>query len=331
MKPTRLSGKKSILGLDIGGTKCAVVLGDGRMRIHDRIAFPTRAEWGLQRTLGELFNAVDEILRRNGLTPKSLQKAGISCGGPLDSQKGLILSPPNLPGWDKVPLARMLQRKIGCPVRLENDANACALAEWKFGAGRGCRNMVFLTLGTGLGAGLILDGRLYRGTNGMAGEVGHLRLADDGPVGYGKKGSLEGFCSGGGIARSAEAEAARRGGSLRGLRTITAKDVFEAARRGDKTSRRTLQTSARYLGRGLAILIDLLNPERIILGGIYSRNEGLLRPEMLKTIREEALGRSRSVCRIVPSRLGERIGDWAALSAAMTAAKPSVPRKAARV
>lgn len=317
MKARRQGRKKFILGLDIGGTKCAVVLGDGRLRVYDRLSFPTHPERGLRKTLAGLFAAVDEVLRRNKLTVRSIRKAGISCGGPLDGKKGLILSPPNLPGWNKVPLVRMTREKLGCPVRLENDANACAVAEWKFGAGRGRRNIIFLTFGTGLGAGLILDGRLYRGTNDMAGEAGHIRLAEDGPLGYGKKGSFEGFCSGGGIARMARTEAARSGGSLKGLRGIAAKDVFEAALKGDKAARRIVQTSARYLGKGLSILIDLLNPERVIIGGVYSRNEKLLLPGVLRAIREEALGRSRSVCEIVPSGLGERIGDVASLSVAV--------------
>ncbi len=308
MKSNHLKFKKFILGLDIGGTKCAVVLGDKKMRIYDRLSFSTRPQRGWKRIWKQLFASIDEIILRNHLKPASIYKAGISCGGPLDSRRGLILSPPNLPGWDKVPIVKMLQKKLHCPVRLENDANACAVAEWKFGAGRGCRNLVFLTFGTGLGAGLILNGRLYRGANDMAGEAGHIRLAMDGPMGYGKKGSFEGFCSGGGIARMAK----RDGGQ-----TISAKELFEAASRGDKVSRRILEKSVGYLGLGLSILIDLLNPERIILGGIYYRNEKFFRSAALKVIRQEALARSRSVCQILPSGLGEKIGDIASLSVAL--------------
>ena len=296
-----------LLGIDIGGTKCAVVLGDEKMKLYDRIAFPTHSKLGLKQALKRLMGTIDLILLRNALKPQALRGAGISCGGPLDSQKGFILSPPNLPGWDKVPIVRLIRRKLGCPTRLENDANACAVAEWRYGAGKGCRNLVFLTFGTGLGAGLILDGRLYRGTNDMAGEAGHIRLAEDGPLGYGKKGSFEGFCSGGGLARLA---------AERGLKVSSAKELFEAARRGNRVSRRILQQSARYLGLGLSILVDLLNPEKIILGGIYARNEKILRAEMLKVIRHEALARSQSVCRVVPAALGERIGDVAAMSVA---------------
>src|SRR5690606_15592063 len=128
-----------------------------------------------------------------------LAAIGISCGGPLDSRRGVILSPPNLPGWDRIPVVEVFQQAFKVPVALQNDANAGALAEWLWGAGRGSHNMIFLTFGTGMGAGLILNGQLYSGTNDLAGEVGHIRLAPDGPVGYGKAGSFEGFCSGGGI------------------------------------------------------------------------------------------------------------------------------------
>ena len=123
----------------------------------------------------------------------NLKRIGISCGGPLDSKKGMIYSPPNLPGWDKCLLQRYLQMKFGVETALQNDANACALAEWLMGAGRGTSNMVFLTFGTGMGGGLILNGRLYSGTNDLGGEVGHIRLAKDGPVGFGKAGSFEGL------------------------------------------------------------------------------------------------------------------------------------------
>ena len=132
-----------------------------------------------------------------------MQAIGVSCGGPLNSRTGVVQSPPNLPGWDDVPIVKILEDAFGIPAFLQNDANACALVEWKYGAGRGCENMVFLTMGTGMGAGVIADGRLLRGARDMAGEVGHLRLEKDGPVGYGKAGSFEGFTSGGGIARLA--------------------------------------------------------------------------------------------------------------------------------
>jgi glucokinase len=296
------------LGVDIGGTKCAVVLGDSRAKVLDRIAFPTQTQLGLRSTRSRLFQAVDDLLKKNSADPSQLRRIGISCGGPLDSRRGLILGPSNLLGWDRVPIVRWFQKKYRRPTRLENDANAGALAEWKFGAGRGFQNVIFLTFGTGLGTGLILDGRLYRGTNDMAGEAGHVRLEPTGPLGYGKKGSFEGFCSGAGIARMAQEHFGR---------ALTAKEVLEAARKGNLQARRVLSKSGRYLGIGLSILIDVLNPEVIVIGGIYARGERFFRKEAMKVIRQEALTRSRSVCRIVPSALGERIGDIASLCVAL--------------
>ena len=167
---------------------------------------------------------------------------GISCGGPLDSKRGIVMSPPNLPGWDNIPVCELLNKRFSIPVRLCNDADACAVAEWKFGAGRGAENMAFLTFGTGLGAGLILGGKLYSGASGMAGECGHIRLAEDGPVGYGKHGSFEGFCSGGGIARMGRAYAEKHlplswCPTAADLDSISAKTIAEAALAGDESAR----------------------------------------------------------------------------------------------
>ena len=181
------------IGIDIGGTKCAVVKGNLEEGVREKIAFPTR---GAAETLEEIFSAVRKLMPASAI--------GVSCGGPLDETRGIIMSPPNLPDWDNIHVTDMLEAEFGVKAYLCNDANACALAEWRFGAGRGFDNVVFLTFGTGLGAGLILDGKLYSGTNGNAGEVGHIRLADNGPIGYGKRGSFEGFCSGGGISRLAD-------------------------------------------------------------------------------------------------------------------------------
>ena len=188
------------IGIDMGGTKCAVVAGHADGKILRRIAFPSGKDAHPDEFLPRFYEAIDALLREytGGAAPAAV---GVSCGGPLDTRRGVIQAPPNLPLWDEVPICALLSERYGCPAYLQNDANACAIAEWRFGAGRGTRNMVFLTFGTGLGAGLILDGRLYEGTNGMAGEAGHLRLAADGPEGYGKRGSFEGFCSGGGLRR----------------------------------------------------------------------------------------------------------------------------------
>lgn len=296
---------KDLLGFDIGGTKCAVILGhadgDGIV-IAKRIAFPTPA--GPTAALARMESAAKELLDQSGARPHAI---GISCGGPLDSRRGLIFSPPNLPGWDHVPVTDYLSKAFGLPAFLQNDANACAYAEWKWGAGKGVSSMVFLTFGTGLGAGFILDGRLYSGINDLAGEVGHIRLAEDGPVGYGKAGSFEGFCSGAGMVQLARRQ---------GLEARDARQIFEAASANNPAALQVVETTGHYLGRGLAMVVDLLNPELIVIGSIFVRQRDQLWPIAEKVLRAEALPRSLDACRVVPAALGEQIGDYAALSIA---------------
>ncbi len=320
------------LGFDIGGTKCAVVLGKGEIPaeisndfIIDKVRFDTLQPRGWRKIVDELLLSAREILERNKIMPEQVIACGISCGGPLDSKRGVIMSPPNLPDWDNVPIVELTEKALGIKARLQNDANACALAEWKFGAGRGTDNMIFLTFGTGMGAGLILDGRLYSGTNDMAGEVGHIRMADNGPVGYGKKGSFEGFCSGGGIASLAKQTVLDKLSkgvkpsfctSESELDNVTAKSVAQAACAGDETALEIYGICGEYLGRGLAVMIDILNPQAIVIGSIYQRSSPLLQEKMEEAIRAEALGISASVCRILPAALGDSIGDFAALGVA---------------
>ena len=313
------------LGIDIGGTKCAVVLGDRDFNILEKVTFPTRTtERGWQGVVDEFLAHARPLVEKYGAG--NLVKTGISCGGPLDSKKGIIYSPPNLPGWDAVPIVKIFEEALGVPAEVQNDANASALAEWMLGAGKGTQNMIFLTFGTGMGAGLILDGRLYAGTNDLGGEVGHVRMAPDGPVGFNKAGSFEGFCSGGGIAQLARkmaAEKMERGENVgfcpeeEYLEKITAKEVFEAAREGDSLAQEVVRISSEYLGRGLALLIDILNPECIVIGSIFARNEEMIRPHMERTLQEEAIPAALEVCRIVPAALGDSIGDYAALSVAV--------------
>ena len=313
-----------LAGVDIGGTKCAVTLGlpeKQGIRIMDKLRFPTTDVDG---TIRDIKTALREILSKNGLESGGVSAIGISCGGPLDSRTGVIMSPPNLPGWDNIPIVKILSEEFGVPAAVHNDANACALAEWLFGAGKGTRNMVFMTFGTGLGAGLIIDGKLYTGTNDNAGELGHIRLSEYGPVGYGKAGSFEGFCSGSGIeqlAKSLVKERLQMGQSVPwcpdgDLSVITAKVVAEAMRAGDPLAKRVYEISARQLGKGLSIVIDILNPEVIVIGSIYARNEDIFKPLMEEVLAQEALPLANKVCKVVPAALGESIGDYAALSIA---------------
>ncbi len=312
-----------ILGFDIGGTKCAVVTaecGDGGIRLLAKESCATDHKIGAYEMLDRLIAMADGILER------SPDRVGISCGGPLDSGRGVIMSPPNLPNWDNVEAVKYIEDHYRVPTRLQNDANACALAEWKFGAGVGCENMIFLTFGTGLGAGLILNGRLYEGTNGNAGEIGHIRLDADGPVGYHKRGSFEGFCSGGGIAQLGYSEAMKsisegvcpsyfKEGMTVG--DVTAKDIAIAAESGDRCALEVYRISGRRLGQGLAMLIDILNPERIVIGSVFARSGHLMLDAMHEELEREALPASLACCEIVSAGLTENIGDYAAVATAL--------------
>lgn len=325
--------KKYSIGVDIGGTKCSVVLGgayisedDTNNFIKDKICFPTETIKGPDHTLHNIYQSIHDIMERNEVQAMNVIGIGISCGGPLDHTRGIIMNPPNLYGWDNIPIVSLLEKKFKIHTSLQNDANACALAEWKFGAAKGFQNVIFLTCGTGMGAGLILDGRLYNGTNDMAGEIGHVRLTEEGPVGFGKAGSFEGFCSGSGIAQIAKTKVLEKLQTgvkpsfcpdLASIDSLTSKTVAQAADGGDELAREIYRTSGHYLGKGLSILIDVLNPEIIVLGSIYARSEELLWPSAEKVILEEALPAARENCRIVPAMLGERIGDYAALSVAL--------------
>ncbi|MBT3382248.1 MAG: ROK family protein [Prolixibacteraceae bacterium] len=311
------------IGIDIGGTKCAIVIGDREFNIFKKIQFETKTERGYKAILNDFFDNLDKLF--NEFPKKQIQQIGISCGGPLDSNKGIIYSPPNLPGWDSVPVVKIFQKKYGIATALQNDANACALAEWMMGAGKGTRNMIFLTFGTGMGAGLILNGQLYSGTNDLGGEVGHIRLAKTGPVGFGKAGSFEGFCSGGGIAQLAKtivSEKISKGQNVEfceanNIDNLDAKTVAIAANADDLVANEIVKISAGYLGKALAILIDTLNPQCIVIGSIYSRNVNLFKPHIDRILNLEAIPAAVEVCEIKPALLGDSIGDYAALCVAI--------------
>lgn len=298
-----------ILGLDIGGTKTAVVVGTERGEIMSRLQFATDSQRGFERVFAELSRTITQALSES---PQPVKAISVSVGGPLDILKGVIHSPPNLPGWNNIPLKELLVKRFSLPVFVEHDGNAGALAEFYFGAGRGYRNIVFLTMGTGLGAGLILDGRVYRGTTDTAGELGHIRIAEDGPLCYGKSGSLEGYGSGTGIAKLA----GMMFPSLWNDRT-TVSDVYSAWKQGSPEARQVFERAGFYLGRGFAMIADLVNPERIILGGLGIRIGDAFLPSAEKVFRREALPQSSAACGIVPAQLGEAIGDIASLCAAL--------------
>jgi len=287
------SNAHHFLGVDIGGTKTSICLGDEHAAVVKRERFSTPHFPGPDRALAEIIRQASELMGRTRIA-----RIGISCAGPLDASLGLVQSPPNLPGWDDVPVCRILSEALGAPARLENDANAAALAEWKFGAGRGLRNMVFLTCSTGMGAGLILDGKLYQGRHGLAGEVGHMRLTAYGPQLYGKSGSFEGWASGSGLLL----QTGRSG-----------EDLAASARLGDQKALAAITLAGEMLGRGIALICDILNPELVVCGTLAMRLGDLYLGPARQVLATEAL----DPCPIVPATLGDDLPERAALAVAM--------------
>ena len=316
---------KYIVGYDIGGTKCSVILSNNSNGIHiiDKFRYETPSSYPETKAL--LFKFTYELLDKYSLPVSAVTAFGISCGGPLDAQAGIIYSPPNLPSWDAVPICDEVTKEFGVRAYLQNDANASALVEWRLGAGKGVNNMLFLTMGTGFGAGIIAEGVLLNGANGLAGEVGHIRLKSDGPLGYGKAGSIEGFCSGAGI--SAQAIEFTRMKQAQGITPawiadgvslcdISAKLIGDYAEAGDPLAREIYEIIGENLGRALSIFIDIFNPEKIVIGSIFARRENLLREPMQREIFEEALELSHKNCEILPAATGEDLGDLASIMTA---------------
>ena len=307
-----------IIGIDIGGTKCGVILAEYKneqVNFIDKSSFLTSDFSSPSEIIAKLIEITSKII------DKTVISIGINCGGPLNTKQGIILCPPNLKGWINIPIVKYFKDSFNIPCYLQNDANAGAIAEYLFGVGKGCENIIFLTHGTGMGAGLILNGKLYSGTNDMAGEVGHIRLERFGPVGFGKAGSFEGFCSGGGIARLAQQmiiEKLQIGEVVNFCeKNITTETLANAAKNGDKLALEVFEISGKYLGRAIALLIDILNPELILLGSIYKKCGDLLEPSMIREIKKEAILFSQNVCKIKACGLGDSINDYEAVSIAI--------------
>jgi glucokinase len=321
-----------VLGVDIGGTKLSTVLATRAGDIVHKVRRPTDANLGPASGVARLIEMLHETIRAHGedLDHGQIGGIGVACGSPMDAERGVILGPPNLPSWNPVPIVEILEREFGLATRLENDANAGALAEWLFGAGRGRRHVVYLTMGTGIGGGLVLDGRLYRGANGNAGEIGHMRVVDrGGPLcGCGKHGCLEAFCSGPSIARRTRKALAGEPDShaaphmwaqireaLCGdLEQVTAEHLFDGARAGDPLALRLVDETAHYMGIALANVIQAFNPEVIVLGTIATAQGDFFLDRVRRVVRDETWPLMSEIVEIVPSPLGSRVGDYAAIS-----------------
>jgi glucokinase len=306
-----------ILGFDIGGTKSSVILATCAGEIVDRASARTEIELGPPATITRMVRDARSLIESHDLGISDIEGVGICCGGPLDSTAGVIQGPANLPGWNSVPVVEIVKRDLGLPAVLLNDADAIAVAEFLFGAGRGRRNVVSFTWGTGIGSGVILNGRLYSGTHGMAGEIGHVTYITGGrPCGCGKRGCIEAYGSGSSIVRLAkEGVESGRTTALSSVTDIDGAAVCDAARAGDEFACEVLDVAAAAMGRAVSISAHTFNPELITLGTMAVHAGDLLMPRLLRTVEEEVWPEVRAGLEIIPTPLGDRIQDLAAVAA----------------
>ncbi len=311
-----------LLGIDIGGTKVALALGDERGRLVARRRRPTEPSGRPQTDVERMVDDARRLMADADVSPSQLSAAGISVPGPLDPERGVVLGPPNLPSWSNVPVRELFASALDVPVWVENDANAAALAEWRFGAGRGLSHLVYLTMSTGIGAGLILDGRLYRGRHGNAGELGHVPVEWGGAqCACGMRGCFEAYAGGAAWTRrlrEVAPETSRVVALAGGRERVDPEHVVAAAREGDDFARAELDRFNEYLARGIAVVAFLLAPQAVILGTIAAAAGEEL---CLARVRERVAARvwpalTREL-RIVPAGLGEQLGAYAGLCTAL--------------
>ncbi len=285
------------IGIDLGGTQVRAALVDGA-RVLSRAAEPTDVAGGPAAVLHQVERLMERVLPRPEWP--GLSGLGVSSPGPLDTDTGTVLNIPTLPGWDGLPLRDLLAERTGLPVVLENDGIAAAFGEWRHGAGRGLRHLVFVTVSTGIGGGVVVDGRLLHGRRGMAGHVGHFPMASNGPAcSCGAAGCFEAFAAGSALGHAARSAAARQPSSglaaLAPCDQLTARHVVEAARQGDPLALDLLADEARHLGLGFTGLIHLFSPEAVVMGGGVSEAFDLLEAGIRATIRARAMEAFRDV------------------------------------
>jgi len=315
-------GQGLLLGIDVGGTKLEVALGraDGALVRQRRVDGWTSGD--PERDLERIARVSRELLAEARVDAGELAAIGVSAPGPLDPKAGVVRDAPNVPGWHEVPIAARLGQAFARPVRLENDANAAALAEWRWGAGRGSRAFTFLTMSTGVGAGFVLDGALYRGARFGAGEVGHMPVVPNGRAcACGLSGCLEAYTGGAALAARMRADVAR--GAAEGIAQraggdpgrIRAELWIDALRAGDPYARVLADEFLDTLAQGLAIVVQALDVDCIALGTIIARNADLLLPPLRERFDARVWPRLRDT-RLVPAELGARLSAYAGLCAA---------------
>ncbi len=305
------------IGIDLGGTQVRAALVDEHGKIHQRLEERTDAEAGPDRVLGQIAGLTERL--RSACGPADVAGLGVSAPGPLNTELGIALDIPTLRGFSDYPLREELQKRLRLPVSLENDGIAAAIGEWQFGAGLGLRNLVYVTVSTGIGGGVIADGRVLRGRKGMAGHVGHMSIVPDGLVcSCGARGCFEAYASGTAFTRRARMRiAACEETSLAKIGdALDSRSVFAAAENGDPVAQALVAEEAAILGRGFTSLIHIFSPEIVIMGGGLSQQFDRLQAGIQSHVERCAMPAFRDV-RVVPAALGQNSGVVGAAALAL--------------
>lgn len=306
-----------VVGIDMGATHLCLVVTDFSAHVLEEIEHPFSVADGPQSCLTQINHYLIDLLSRIDLNISQISAIGMDVPGPVVAEAGVVSSPPIMPGWDGYPIRTHLEELWQVPVSIGNDAELGALGEWAYGAGRGESNLAYIKVGTGVGAGLLLDGRIYRGTTGCAGEIGHITIQENGPLcTCGNHGCLEAMAGGQAIARKAQ-EAIKAGRrtqlSMITPEKILAVDVAAAAQRGDLLAQQIITEAGTYLGIAIASLVNLINPSMVVIGGGVSQLGDLLLEPIRKTVMDRSLHSAAKVVRITSAVLGRRASSMGAV------------------
>ena len=306
--------KKYRIGVDIGGTNVKIALVDFDGKIVYSNTVPTRAEMGYEAGVNNIKQAIKELMQETGETAATIEAIGFGLPGQIDYKEGIVKNLPNIPGWVNIPLAKIIEDEFSIPTRLDNDVRCAALGELNFGAGKGCENLICITVGTGIGSGIVLNGKLVRGASNAAGEIGHIKMdMTGGPLcGCGDYGCFEAYASGPAIVTMAkEYISGGKSAKYKEMATdgiITPYIVAQAALQGDAVSIQIFKQMGKIIGTGLASVINLLNPEKIIIGGGVADAGAILLDPIKATIADRAMPIQASAVQVVPAQLANTAG-----------------------
>jgi glucokinase len=308
------------LAVDLGGSQARVATSNDELILTGRLDEPTDHSRGPESVVAQLARLCRKSCEASGVSLTDIAMLAVGSPGPLDTRQGVVFDPPNLLGWERVPLRDMLQAALHLPTVIVNDANAAALGEFHFGAGRGTRNLVYLTISTGIGGGVVVDGVLLEGSSGSGGELGHMTIDRDGPLcPCGNIGCLEALGSGRAIAHRYGQAVARRDGVAESAAPTTARDVVRLASEGDELALEVFRDAAQAVGTGVVNCINIFNPDVVVLGGgVTNAGERLFAP-VRAMVERYALPRPRTSVRIVPAELGSDVGLIGAAAVAVAA------------